>query len=52
MTWLNCNIKDTDILKKEYTVFRKDRAIGKGGGGVLLAVKSNIASKEVSDIPV
>ena len=51
-TWLNCNIKDRDILNNEYTIFRKDRAIDKRGGGVLLAVNSNITSREVSDIPV
>ena len=51
-TWLNCNIKDRDILNNEYTIFRKDRANDKRGGGVLLAVNSNITSREVSDIPV
>lgn len=38
--------KDTPFYLKGYNIFRNDR-VGKSGGGVLLAVKENIKSKEI-----
>lgn len=54
-TWLNQSIKSTEFLDAQYTVVRKDReltAIGKSaskGGGVLIAVRSNITSSEYTN---
>jgi len=42
-TWLSDNIFDNEILPTNYTIYRNDR--GSRGGGVLLAVRDNIASK-------
>ena len=39
-TWLNDSINDLEILPSTFTIHRKDR--GGRGGGVLLAVRSNI----------
>ena len=40
-TWLDNTVPDYEILPNGYTIFRKDR-IGRRGGGVLLAFKSQI----------
>ena len=36
-TWIDSNIKDSQIFPSGYSIFRKDRNCG--GGGVLIAVK-------------
>ena len=44
-TWLKPDIYDGEILPgNQYTIYRRDRADGRRGGGILLAVKSNILS--------
>jgi exonuclease III len=49
-TWLNSQLKDTDIAKEEeYKIHRKDR-VNKKGGGVMLLVKANIRSKRRKDL--
>ena len=40
-TWLHNNIDDNELLPNSYNIHRKDRE--SRGGGVLLAVKSNIS---------
>ena len=40
-TWLGSEIVDLDLLHAGYTIYRKDR-INKRGGGVLIAVKSDL----------
>ena len=46
-TWLNSNTLNKDLNLKNYTIYRKDREEGKGGG-VLNAVKSKLMSKQMS----
>lgn len=49
-TWLNDGIKNKDILDpKEFTIHRKDRA-DKKGGGVLVAIRNFIPSKQRKDL--
>ena len=44
-TWFKPDICDSEILPgNQYTIYRRDRVDGRRGGGVLLAVKSNILS--------
>jgi hypothetical protein len=43
-TWLNSSIKDDEILRYGYKIYRHNR-IGRVGGGVLLAVKDSIVLK-------
>ena len=44
-TWLKPDICDSEILpENQYTIYRRDRVDGRRGGGVLLAVKSNVLS--------
>ena len=38
-TWLNQNISNSEILYFGFTIFRRDRSDG-GGGGVLIAIKT------------
>ena len=38
-TWLNQNISNSEILHSGFTIFRRDRSDG-GGGGVLIAIKT------------
>ncbi len=45
-TWLNEMINDNEILPENYTIYRNDR--GTRGGGVLIAVNSNIPSKLIT----
>ena len=40
-TWLGSEIADLELLHAGYTIYRKDR-INKRGGGVLIAVKSDL----------
>lgn len=41
-TWLTDSIFDSEIFSSNFTIYRRDR--GSVGGGVLLAVSSNIPS--------
>ena len=47
-TWLT-DVRDREILGNDYTIYRRDRVV-KIGGGVLLAVKSDIASQRRYDL--
>ena len=40
-SWLTSKVLDTELLCQEYAIIRKDR-VAKRGGGVLIAVKSNM----------
>ena len=45
-TWLTNSILNGEILPSDYVVYRRDRT--SRGGGVLLAVKNNLSSKQLS----
>ena len=45
-TWLNKNIRDSEIFPHFYNVFRNDRK--DGYGGVLIAVRNNISCSRVA----
>lgn len=47
-TWLNPAVTNAEIFPPAYSVYRKDEA--DGHGGVLLAVKTNILSEQITDI--
>ena len=48
-TWLDGNVKDNEYLPSDiYTIYRKDR--NRLGGGVLIAVRSNLNSHEVPEL--
>ena len=51
-TWLNANVNDSEILNNNYNLFRRDCNNGKRGGGVLLAVNSQMNAREVNNCPV
>lgn len=48
-TWLNSSIQDGEVIDNIYNLFRKDRdhntSERKRGGGVLIAIKKNIAAE-------
>ena len=44
-TWLTSFMFDKEILPSGYDIYRRDRLNDKRGGGVLIAIKSNIKSK-------
>ena len=46
-TWLNQTIADNEIFPPGYSLLRKDRQDGYGGGGVLLAIKSDIIHEPI-----
>jgi hypothetical protein len=46
-TWLNNTIADSELESDSYTIYRKDRTTG-SGGGVLVAINSSITSTSVS----
>ena len=48
-TWLSKDIFDNEIIPSGYTIYRKDR--DSRGGGILLAVKDNITSSQLSSPP-
>ena len=48
-TWLYKDVFDNEIIPNGYTIYRKDR--DSRGGGVLLAVKDNITSSQLSSPP-
>ncbi len=47
-TWLNNNITNNEILPKGYHVIRKDRDADKRGGGVLMALREDIAYNRIN----
>ena len=47
-SWLGTNIKDHEVFPSGYSVYRKDREIGRGGG-VFIAVKDHIMSSQITD---
>ncbi len=47
-TWLNNNITNNEILPKGYHVIRKDRHADKRGGGVLIALREDIAYNRIN----
>ena len=47
-SWLGSNIKDHEVFPDGYTVYRKDRTEGKGGG-VFIAVKDHYVSSHMAD---
>ena len=47
-SWLNQNIKSSEVFPNNYTVYRKDRS--RLGGGVFLLVSNDIISSEESDL--
>lgn len=51
-TWLNSSVKNSELFDLNFVVFRSDRDFGatnkSRGGGVLLAVKSSISSRELN----
>ena len=49
-TWLNESIDNSEILKDNNTIFRKDRSHNQAGG-VLIAIK-NAVFKSVREIPL
>ena len=48
-TWLDPSIKSSEIFPRGYSVFRKDRTKS-GGGGVLIAVTSELICEEVPEL--
>ena len=52
-TWLNETVVDAELLPPNYFIYRKDRhdtVANKRGGGVLLAIDQQIASKRRADL--
>ena len=47
-TWLNDTVLSSELLPG-YLIFRRDR-VGKTGGGVLVAIKSNIRAIRCTDL--
>ena len=50
-TWLSTTIMDSEISGKNYSIYKRNR-VGRRGGGVLLLIKSNIASSRRYDLEV
>ena len=48
-TWLDPNIKDSEIFPSGYRLHRKDK-VTSGGGGVLIAVKNEYNSEDVPEL--
>ena len=44
-TWLHNSVADHEIIPNGYQIIRRDRQMGKRGGGVLLSVKETIATE-------
>ena len=49
-TWLTSAILDHEILPSCYDVYRRDRGEDKRGGGVLIAIKNDVASTRRTDL--
>ena len=47
-SWLNGGIKDNEVFPPGYSIYRKDRSHGRGGG-VFIGVRENIMSSRVQD---
>ena len=45
-TWLNHTILTSELMPPTYQVFRRDRQSSTTGGGVLLAINSNLVAGE------
>ena len=45
-TWLNHTILTSELMPPTYQVFRRDRQTCTTGGGVLLAIQSNLVARE------
>ena len=48
-TWPTQNTSDSVVLIIDFTIFRNDRSDGRGDGGMVSYVKSNIPSKMLPD---
>ena len=48
-TWLNPNVKSTELNLDEFDIYRKDREDNKGWGGVILAIKKDISSEQLTN---
>ena len=44
-TWLHNSVANHEVIPNGYQIIRRDRQMGKRGGGVLLAVKETIATE-------
>ena len=49
-SWLNSTILDGEIFQDDYSVIRKDRTSGKGGGGVFIAHRKDLIHTHRSDL--
>ncbi|KAI8478187.1 hypothetical protein Bbelb_440810 [Branchiostoma belcheri] len=52
-TWLNDDVRDQEVIPPGYATYRKDRHhthAGRAGGGILLAVSSNVRSRRRPDL--
>ena len=47
-TWLHCGILSDMIDIPNYTSYRKDRADGRSGGGVVIYMRSNLPAVPMS----
>jgi hypothetical protein len=47
--WIDNSIKDSQIFTPGYNIYRNDRNVN--GGGVLLAVRDNLISSPVPELP-
>ena len=48
-SWLTSDIKDHEVFPPDFTVYRRDREIGRGGG-VFIAVRANVVSLREEDL--
>ena len=49
-TWLTPTVLDKEILPRDYDIYRRDRPTDRRGGGVLVAIKSDIQNKRRADL--
>ncbi|XP_044744098.1 uncharacterized protein LOC123306264 [Coccinella septempunctata] len=49
-TWLRDGVSDSELFPGNYSVYRKDRAYGVRGGGVLLAVNDDLFTSELCEL--
>ncbi|XP_038074867.1 uncharacterized protein LOC119742770 [Patiria miniata] len=49
-TWLHDSVYSSEFLPSSYQIFRNDRQTDTSGGGVFLAIKSNLMAKEEPDL--
>ena len=48
-SWLTPDIKDHEVFPPDFTVYRRDREIGQGGG-VFIAVRADVVSLREKDL--